>query len=302
MAGANMEILPRRQINYTRRNPFPPFWLHFLMLICLGLGPPIVPYLQHLMELWMEQVQERFYLHGPLRPPSLYPVPERTPTFQLFPYLPAELRLHVWSLAVPPARLLLLQLPMLPEEPSWHQLLPRSLNPSWFRRRKPNYGRPHTFTCHTPPPALLSVNFEARAVALKRYQLAFAPAGGQPKVYIDFERDVVGLSDPVMSTFSGDYLMYLSPDFARVRFLCAAGMGIRAREYFRPNGAPRRIVQEVQTMYVIQSQLLALGTAPVLAGRDWEYWVKWLQRRGKLVVWINGGVANVLRGGVGNIN
>ncbi|KXX78684.1 hypothetical protein MMYC01_205857 [Madurella mycetomatis] len=56
------------------------------------------------------------------------------------------------------------------------------------------------FTCSVPPPTLLSVNSESRAVALRHYrpeeqQQQQQQNGGWGVIYVDFSRDVIGLSD-----------------------------------------------------------------------------------------------------------
>lgn len=45
------------------------------------------------------------------------------------------------------------------------------------------------WTTRTPPPALLSVNHEARQVALKAWDLAFGFSHIEPSIYINFDRD-----------------------------------------------------------------------------------------------------------------
>ncbi|KAH7356382.1 hypothetical protein BKA65DRAFT_206491 [Rhexocercosporidium sp. MPI-PUGE-AT-0058] len=89
-------------------------------------------------------------------PPSFPPQPQ---IFHLFPHLPLELRTEIWSLSLPPPRLIHIRT----ERGEIH--LPG---------RHPNQPFIHVWvTKKLPVPSLLHTCRDARAVALKHYELAF---------------------------------------------------------------------------------------------------------------------------------
>ena len=161
-------------------------------------------------------------------PLPLLPAPEEQKTFHLFPLLPTELRLQIWSHACFP-RLVHLQLPK--ELPSRHYAIRHNLeliDQHHKSKRSPDApydGPSRVLTSRTRPPALLAVNFEAREVALKRYVLGFATKQDpRARVYVDFERDLVGLSDRVTIFPTGEDILRDTPDVAKVKWLCASKM------------------------------------------------------------------------------
>jgi len=95
------------------------------------------------------------------------------PLFPKFLDLPTELRRQIWREAFPPSRII-----ELVDGPGrTGKLRAQKLVTPWI----------------TPavPPAVLYVCRESRAEALRYYQLAFGRNGFEPRIYIDFARDVV---------------------------------------------------------------------------------------------------------------
>lgn len=152
---------------------------------------------------------------------------------------------------------------------------------------------PHIFSCSAPPPALLAVNSESRALALRHYRLGLAPAGypGSPRVYVNLARDVVALPDAVMCTYAGRSLLRLTPDLGRVTGLCLPEGGA-AERVLLGTFVGRTVVKRVgaRGVCIVRSRLLADGVeVPAVAGRDWGYWVRWMEGEGK-VRWVGDGV------------
>ncbi|KAG4438742.1 hypothetical protein IFR05_005770 [Cadophora sp. M221] len=98
-------------------------------------------------------------------------------TFTRFSELPSELRLDIWELALPGSRVV--------------ELLYNTTN-----------GRPCYSRC--PPPIHLSVNKEARQVALKRYKLSFATSTTPPNVYVNMEIDQIYIGAGNFSAARGE--------------------------------------------------------------------------------------------------
>lgn len=90
--------------------------------------------------------------------------------FHLFPYLPTELRLLIWEAATRYKRYVILDPPC----NSYAACIKVMLRSRKYR--KPWYAgdRRPVWTSRTPSPPLLSVSWEARGVALKTWQRAFA--------------------------------------------------------------------------------------------------------------------------------
>lgn len=98
--------------------------------------------------------------------------------FHLFPYLPIELRLQIWSQATRYKRYVIL-------DPPCNSAA--ACAKFWLRWRRYRAGVPvgdrkPAWTSRTPPPPLLSVSWEAREVALKTWQLAFGCGVFPPSV------------------------------------------------------------------------------------------------------------------------
>lgn len=100
--------------------------------------------------------------------------------FHLFPYLPTELRLQIWSQATRYKRYVILDPPcngaLDCAKFVWRK---RRYLAAWYRAGMPvgdsmlERNRKPAWTSRTPPPPLLSVSREAREVALKTWQRAF---------------------------------------------------------------------------------------------------------------------------------
>lgn len=215
--------------------------------------------------------------------------PDEFPQFSL---LPPELRQLVWTEALPAPRLLMLQLP-----------------------RRSNPGS--KLICRAPPPTLLQVNQESRAVALRRYRFGLLPqdhyhrndpgaAAERPRgtggvgAYVDFDRDVIGLSDAVLLSSRGQALLRQLPDLrTRIRHVCLGSataqavfsgpvsglLGIqtvwrRHREaaawLFENDGA-----SALEDVAVVESLVFGEGRAPTLAAVDWEFWIEWQCEMGR---------------------
>jgi hypothetical protein len=112
-------------------------------------------------------------LEGDLENPNI-PGPEDK--FTLFPELPVELRLKIWSLALPVSRVITI-------------VSDYSSAPEFFDPDHPDRTRYKARACAKPVPALLHCNSESRAVALKTYRLSFRSNLQKKPIYYDFRRD-----------------------------------------------------------------------------------------------------------------
>lgn len=127
-----------------------------------------------------EEDQKIFWLEFQVCHDGLTPPLPSSSTFHVFPDLPLELRLKVWQYLLQP-RIIIIACFDAADEPTKRAQLA-------LRRRLPA----------TPP--LLHVCHESRALALKRYELAFAwripallaqPRAAPPRVWFDFARDAL---------------------------------------------------------------------------------------------------------------
>lgn len=174
-------------------------------------------------------------------------------TFPQFARLPAEIRLQIWEEALPGARAVMLRAPSAASDALRDQLkfLPRLLRARRSRnvgngtRSRANAadasnddngssdgsnnqasGRTAGWTSPTPPPAMLHVCSESRAVALKRYSLVFATTGdnggGDGRIYADLSRDVVCLSSAEVAGAACEALWRRTRDLGQVRHLAVA--------------------------------------------------------------------------------
>lgn len=167
--------------------------------------------------------QKTFWLefqvcHDGLTPPPNAPSssPSSPSTFPLFPDLPVELRLKVWELLLQPRIIIAACLDAATEAPKRAQLARRRSLP------------------RVPP--LLHVCAEARALALRRYGLAFAwripsmvaaPASRGPRVWFDFAADtllLLGELEPYgTSNINAPMVYFLDrADARRVRHVACA--------------------------------------------------------------------------------
>lgn len=230
---------------------------------------------------------------SPLKPPAR----GAPTTFPQFSRLPAELRQQIWTEALPGPRLLLMHLPpgaTSQPRPQPFISIPRRRRHSHHRPRHGRFfqsepepwPRDYTLVCPTPPPALLHVNSESRAVALRHYRLGLAPVGHEePRVYMDPARDVIGLSNATMETVAGRSLLHLTPDVLATGRLCLASA---AADGFLERPVVAATLERLDEVVVVDSVLFGEGHVPGVAELDWEYWLHWQRGKGA-ARWVVGG-------------
>ncbi|RYC64675.1 hypothetical protein CHU98_g1547 [Xylaria longipes] len=103
-------------------------------------------------------------------------------SFTKFRDLPPELRIKIWQFAVPEARTVVIKSPF-----TRQNHIPTSLDEALPQA----HDGEETWQSTTQIPALLHVNAEARHEALKHYSLSLGVGKGQPRVYVDFDRDTI---------------------------------------------------------------------------------------------------------------
>ncbi|KAL2133116.1 hypothetical protein VTI74DRAFT_2918 [Chaetomium olivicolor] len=280
-----------------------PLWLRLLFRICLWAKN--LDLVGRLYEEFRIETFEEFRLEfdddaSALLPPSsvLRPREPRAPaSFPKFPLLPPEIRHMVWNHAIPGPRLLLLQAPsavFVARDSSPVDTCLRSLSRLWPRslpRLKRNKAPFDGFTCRTPPPALLHVNSESRAIALNHYRLGLAavsrrgpPRASQPRVYINPNRDVIGVPLSVMRTSRARKLFRSTPDLKKFKSFCIpTPVGTQEMEiverFLSRTSTWKVIMNKGEEVLLVDSATVAQGMVPRLAGRDWEYWVRWMVLR-----------------------
>jgi hypothetical protein len=119
-----------------------------------------------------------------------------------FSSLPVEIRLQIWRLAFPGSRVIVLG-------DGGHRPLYRFQQQFWT---------PTSYRALQPLPVTLSVCRESRAETLKIYQLGFSRDGYPPRVYMDFELDIL----------FWPYVSAMYPDVRRVRRI---GMHVKIAAY-----------------------------------------------------------------------
>ncbi|KAK5660970.1 hypothetical protein OQA88_12345 [Cercophora sp. LCS_1] len=175
----------------------------------------------------------KFTLHFQvLSDPSHIPTPSHLTTFHLFPFLPPELRLEIWSCLLQP-RIVLAAL--LDSRTS------STKSQSLFSNR-PSLPR---------IPILLHINRETRALALRHYELTFAwklpprlaspeagalPSSGPARVWFNFGKDgllLMGELEPFdQYGFNSPMVYFLrKEDTARVRHVGVAYEELRMGDY-----------------------------------------------------------------------
>jgi len=252
-----------------------PLWLHlFLRLIALlsRFSTTLTTYARQLQESHHEDSEAKRLIST-----TTPTIP--TTTFPQFALLPPELRQQIWADSLPPSRILMLQLP----KPTTllDNLLP-SRNRHHTRQKKPI----NVWTCSSPLPPTLHVTSESRAIALKHYTLGLAPLGSsQPRIYIDFKRDVIGVSDELMRSPVGRNLWRLTDDLRQVRHL-ALSSGMAGS--FLESRQSRHALASLRHVAIVDSALWSKGVVPRVAGMDWAYWMRWQSARGK-AQWCLGG-------------
>lgn len=98
-----------------------------------------------------------------------------TSEFPLFPELPAELRLHIWALAIP------------------HRVLHITCTKGILSPSARRYAQ--RFTSTSPPPSLLLCCRESRSVALPFYSSYFRTEASPHGIYASFAYDTISFPD-----------------------------------------------------------------------------------------------------------
>ncbi|KAK3994764.1 hypothetical protein QBC44DRAFT_39746 [Cladorrhinum sp. PSN332] len=259
------------------------YWLRLLIkisILCGWFSERLRQYARLVQEACNEAAEERRLRSSRPDSPSalslrswsvLKPHHPKAPTkFTLFRYLPAELRQQIWEEALSGPRVLMLELPKAPF------MLPyrSSRTVAGFL----GHGGRNVFACSSPPPTLLHVNAESRAVALKHYRPGLAPRGHpNPRIYVSLERDVIGLSNEVMESAEGRNLFRLTPDLRMAKHVCLASgeaAGFLA-------GRQSHVLESVKDVAVVDSVLFGSGILPRVCGLDWGYWIRWQCKEGK---------------------
>jgi hypothetical protein len=277
-----------------------PLWIRLLLLITSWITPILLHFSPTVREIYDEGLQDfRHHYHHSLAPSS-------PSTFHNFSALPAELRLRIWSAALPPPRLLPLQLPPTATAPSTPLAYLRSIltpppslpsssssssgssgsnnnnnnnNTTTTTTKNQATPPPQIFTSPTPPPTLLAVNTESRAEARRHYRLGLAPDGyPYPRVYVDLERDVVAVSDEVLASHAGRNLLRLTGDWGRVGRVCVPGGGVAEGVVIGTAGegmGMERGGTGGRGVFVVN------GLVPAWAGSDFWGWARWMEGRGR---------------------
>lgn len=107
-------------------------------------------------------------------------------TFDLFPALPVEIRLKVWSLLLS---------------------IPRTVRCTQKKARRNAFPDDHiAWYTDTPPPPLLHVNRESRYEALAIYEPHFATRSNARPIYLCLSQDVVRFMDSLLPHMPQDLL------------------------------------------------------------------------------------------------
>ncbi|KAK0652009.1 hypothetical protein B0T16DRAFT_454422 [Cercophora newfieldiana] len=211
-------------------------------------------------------------------------------TFPQFSRLPAELRQQIWEEALPDSRVLMLQQPgSFATMPSLSKCLSpilalrspfavsKTTEKSQRTRTRRGTSSVNVWTCSAKVPVVLHVNSESRAVALRHYRLGLAPGNSQPRIYVNFDRDVIGLSDDLMQSPVGRNLWRLTEDLKGVKSLCLASSSAPSFLSMRqPYG-----LDSVEELALVDSTLWAAGIVPRVAQIDFNHWIAWQYEQGK---------------------
>ena len=181
--------------------------------------------------------------------------------FPQFARLPAEIRLQIWEAALPGPRVVMLVSPF----PSKASRLRAKLGPGPALPTRPPAP---VLRSSTPPPALLHVSREARAVALTRYRLGLGAAAEPPRTYVDLDRDVVALS---RAELRGPCrrLWRITPDVARVRHLALPYWGYDKDALLPPLWQRCAALEDVA---LVRSLRWQKGRLPRSAVHDYVAW------------------------------
>lgn len=253
-----------------------PLWLQILLhltALLFRFSTTLTTYARQVQEAHLEKSEAQ----------SLLSTITASTTFPQFGLLPPELRQQIWADALPRSRVLMLQLPKQPT------LLETLTTPHSHLRRSSN-----VWTCAAPLPSILHVNSESRAVAQRHYTLGLAPSDSQPRIYIDFRRDIIGVSDELMRSPVGRNLWRLTDDLGRAQNL-ALSSGMAGS--FLESRQSRHALASLRHVAVVDSALWSKGVVPRVAAMDWAYWMRWQAARGR-AQWCLGGLEEE-DGGIG---
>jgi hypothetical protein len=185
--------------------------------------------------------------------------------FTLFPKLPAELRLKIWDLVLPP------EPNVITVEFDWED--PDDPDSNWHPKIKYNFENSPT------PPMHLQVNMESRIHASKSYQLAFdcSVLGNRPK-YFNFSKDVLRIKNKRL-WWEEDGLLEAIEDVNKVKRVEISG---------GPNGLTyhKEAASAVLTPFVaLESLVVEQPLKRIVPGwEEDEYLVsKWLEEKGEAV-------------------
>ena len=202
-------------------------------------------------------------------------------TFPQFGRLPGELRQQIWAEALPDSRVLMLQLPRSQSDSFTSFFFPTTSKNTPIAPVKDT----NVWTCTAKIPSILHVSSEARAIALKHYRLGLAPGGSEARIYVDFSRDVIGLSDDMMRSPVGRNLWRLTDDIRLARHLA---LGRRGSVGFLESRQCAGKLESTRSIAIVDSMLWAGGMVPRVAQMDWAYWIRTRCARGE-AVWCIGG-------------
>lgn len=249
-----------------------PFWLQILIRISLLTGwfsTRLRDYSRLIQETYTEATAEK-RLMGVEAAAQRERTQQSAPTtFPQFGQLPPELRQLIWAEALPNSRVLMLKPP---KKPTLMDSVVSGFKRPGHKRRQSN-----VWACDAKIPSILHVNSEARAIALKHYQLGLAPGCSQPRIYVDLKRDVIGVSDELMRSSVGRNLWRLTDDLKRVRHLALAS---NLAASFLESRQSRSGLESVRHIVIVNSALWSKGTVPRVAQFDWTYWIRWQCAKG----------------------
>jgi hypothetical protein len=122
------------------------------------------------------------------------------PAFPKFLELPTELRRQIWRAAFPPSRVI----ELIDGPGRTGRLRAQQLVTPWITPAR--------------PPPILYVCRESRDEALRYYQLAFGRNGFEPRIYIDFTREIVYFGRGTRGDGTVDVDDFMR-DFEKVRYM-----------------------------------------------------------------------------------
>ncbi|KAK3378335.1 hypothetical protein B0H63DRAFT_525572 [Podospora didyma] len=250
------------------------YWIHILIKITILLGwfnDRLRGYARLLQEHCKEKLEELRIRHAAdeAERSRKSGVEKTTPTtFPQFGRLPAELRQQIWAEALPGPRVLMLRVP----GSSCCSVVTTARQALRCRTR----GRSNVWACDAKPPVGLGVNNESRAVALRHYRLGLAPGQTQPRIYVDFRRDVIGLPTETMESTVGRNLWRLTRDIREIRHLALSTPYATPSSLLETSRLPETGgLDSIEDVALVKSPLWAIGIVPAVARLDWAHWMAW---------------------------